>query len=90
MPDLFTNILNYGSIKSDVIYLLHELMYQPKGNMKLSEIRKKHILWLNWEPRILLMYCSQKSFINLDEESAQLTDLGLDYYLANIRKISYL
>lgn len=90
MKEIFANILNSVSIKSDAIYLLHELMYQPKGNMKLSEIRRKHIHWLNCEPRIVLMYCSQQSFISLDKESAQLTNHGLDYYLANVSKVANL
>lgn len=90
MKDLFTNILNIVSIESDVIQLLHELMYQPRGNMKLSEIRRKHVHRLSQEPRIVLMYCSQKAFISLDKESAQLTDIGLDYYLANLKNTSYL
>lgn len=87
MKRIFANILNSVSIQSDAIYLLHELMYQPKGNMKLTEIRRKHTHCLSCEPRIVLLYCSQQSFISLDEENAQLTDHGLNYYLENMSEV---
>jgi hypothetical protein len=34
------------------------------------------------------MYCAQRSFVNLDNDYIQLTDAGLDYYLANKRQLS--
>jgi thiamine pyrophosphokinase len=73
------------SIRSDVIYLLHELVHQPRGNMELSEMRKKHVSWLTSDPRVVLMYCAQKSFISLVHNTIQLTVLGLRYYLANFK-----
>lgn len=75
-------------MKSDVILLLHELMYKPKGNMRCSEIRRAQSYKFSIETRVLLMYCAQRSFVNLDNDYIQLTDAGLDYYLANKRQLS--
>lgn len=75
-------------MKSDVILLLHELMYKPKGNMRFSEIRRAQSYKFSIETRVLLMYCVQRSFVNLDNDYIQLTDAGLDYYLANKRQLS--
>jgi hypothetical protein len=75
-------------MKSDVILLLHELMYKPKGNMRFSEIRRAQSYKFSIEIRVLLMYCAQRSFVNLDNDYIQLTDAGLDYYLANKRQLS--
>lgn len=86
----FKNILNNVSIDSDAIYLLHELMYQPSGNMRLTEMRKIHSSWLNSEPRIVLMHCMQNAFVSLEHEHIQLTELGLSHYLANSNDRYYL
>lgn len=75
-------------MKSDVIVLLHELMHKPKGNIKLSEMRRAHSFMTTVELRVLLLYCAQKSFINLEHETVQLTDEGLDYYLANSKLLT--
>ncbi|PNI01543.1 hypothetical protein C1N32_20280 [Vibrio diazotrophicus] len=73
-------------MKSDVILLLHELMHKPRGNMKLSEMRRAQSVTV--EPRVLLLYCAPKAFINLEHETVQLTDEGLDYYLANSKLLT--
>ncbi|EGR4404580.1 hypothetical protein DDN80_02865 [Vibrio cholerae] len=75
-------------MKSDVIVLLHELMHKPKGKMKLSEMRRAQSFMITAEPRVLLLYCAQKSFINLEQGTVQLTDEGLDYYLANSKLLT--
>lgn len=81
-------MLKRNKMKSDVILLLHELMYKPKGNMRFSEIRRAQSYKFSIETRVLLMYCVQRSFVNLDNDYIQLTDAGLDYYLANKRQLS--
>lgn len=81
-------MLKRNKMKSDVILLLHELMYKPKGNMRFSEIRRAQSYKFSIEIRVLLMYCAQRSFVNLDNDYIQLTDAGLDYYLANKRQLS--
>ena len=81
-------MLKRNKMKSDVILLLHELMYKPKGNMRFSEIRRAQSYKFSIETRVLLMYCAQRSFVNLDNDYIQLTDAGLDYYLANKRQLS--
>jgi hypothetical protein len=81
-------VLKRNKMKSDVILLLHELMYKPKGNMRFSEIRRAQSYKFSIETRVLLMYCVQRSFVNLDNDYIQLTDAGLDYYLANKRQLS--
>ena len=81
-------MLKRNKMKSDVILLLHELMYKPKGTMRFSEIRRAQSYKFSIETRVLLMYCVQRSFVNLDNDYIQLTDAGLDYYLANKRQLS--
>lgn len=90
MKGLFRNIHHPVSIKSEVIDLLHDLMYQPQGNINLCKLKQKHSHRLVHDLRYVLAYCTQKSFIILDNESAQLTDVGLDYYLKNMKEFSYL
>lgn len=75
-------------MKSDVILLLHELMYKPKGNMKFSEIRRAQSYKFTIETRVLLLYCVERAFVNFEHDCIQLTDAGLDYYLANVRLLS--
>lgn len=88
MKDIICSILSRMPMKSDIICLLHELMYQPQGNMRLNDVRKAQSLKLKVDARIVLMYCSQHSFVSIEQESIQLTDVGLNYYLANIKYLS--
>ncbi|RQW62788.1 hypothetical protein EES38_13785 [Vibrio viridaestus] len=76
------------SIRSDVIYLLYKLVHQPQGDIELSEMMKKQVSWLTSDPRIVLMYCAQRAFISMVHNSIQLTDLGLNYYLDNVKYLS--
>lgn len=76
-------------MKSDVIHVLHTLMYQPRGNMSLRELRRYHRTDdVKNEPRVVLIHCVQNSFVQVNGRRVQLTDFGLDYYLENVESIS--
>ncbi len=75
-------------MKTDTVVLLHELMYRPRGNIALKEIRRHAFPYFNNEARVVLIHCAQNSFIEVSDRSIQLTDCGLDYYLKNVNSLT--
>ena len=76
-----SKIICKTSLDIDTYMLLRHLMYLPKGYMKLRNIKAERYVAFQNDPRIILNHCHQNAYIELDEESIQLTECGLTYYL---------
>ena len=76
-----SNGFSKSYLNVDALTLLRYLMYLPGGNVKIKNIKSsRHMDFYN-DPRIILSYCYQKSYIELYDSYIQLTEYGLSYYL---------
>ena len=68
------------SLEIDTLLLLRQLTYLLKGSMKIKTIKNSRYVTFNNDPRVILSYCQQASYIKLTEDSIELTDCGFEYY----------